>query len=146
MATGRRGVLHEFLPASEILRVAEAVLRVFQRFGDYQHKQRNRMKFMIRELGWTRWRAGVRTRAERLPSAGCSADARHRSTGDGTRDRPARWSRRRRSDDIASRVAAGRVSGPGIDAGVVLPVFQPAMTSTFAGEGRTSGRRSSPVM
>ena len=42
------GLLHEFLPASEIFRVAEAVLRVFQRFGDYQHKQRNRMKFMIK--------------------------------------------------------------------------------------------------
>src|SRR3954462_11110824 len=50
------GVLHEFLPASEIFRAAEAVLRVFARFGDYQHKQRNRMKFMIKALGWTRWR------------------------------------------------------------------------------------------
>src|SRR5213594_3306894 len=50
------GLLHEFLPASEILRVAEAVLRVFHRLGDYQHKQRNRMKFLIKELGWTRWR------------------------------------------------------------------------------------------
>src|SRR5205814_4550916 len=50
------GLLHQFLPASEILRVAEAVLRVFHRLGDYQHKQRNRMKFMIKELGWTRWR------------------------------------------------------------------------------------------
>src|SRR5262249_49400060 len=50
------GPLHEFLPASELLRVAEAILRVFKRFGDYEHKQRNRMKFMIRELGWTRWR------------------------------------------------------------------------------------------
>ena len=49
-------VIHEFLPASEIFRVAQAVLRVFHRFGDYKHKQRNRMKFMIRELGWTRWR------------------------------------------------------------------------------------------
>src|ERR1700675_4202882 len=49
-------LLHEFLPASRVFRVAEAVLRVFKRFGDYQHKQRNRMKFMIRELGWTRWR------------------------------------------------------------------------------------------
>ena len=49
-------MLHEFLPASEILRVAEAVLRVFARLGDYQHKQRNRMKFMIKTLGWTRWR------------------------------------------------------------------------------------------
>src|SRR5438309_1558227 len=50
------GLLHEFLPASELLRVAEAVLRVFHRLGDYQHKQRNRMKFLIRSLGWTRWR------------------------------------------------------------------------------------------
>src|SRR6266581_1357163 len=50
------GLLHEFLPASEVFRVAEAVLRVFKRFGDYQHRQRNRMKFMIRELGWMRWR------------------------------------------------------------------------------------------
>ena len=48
--------LHEFLPASEIFRVAEAVLAVFHRLGDYKHKQRNRMKFMIRELGWTRFR------------------------------------------------------------------------------------------
>src|SRR5437868_7324593 len=50
------GLLHEFLPASELFRVAEAVLRVFHRLGDYQHKQRNRMKFLIRSLGWRRWR------------------------------------------------------------------------------------------
>ena len=49
-------VLHECLPTSEIFRVSEAVLRVFHRLGDYQHKQRNRMKFMIREIGWTRFR------------------------------------------------------------------------------------------
>src|SRR5262245_12613374 len=49
-------VIHEFIPASELFRVAEAILRVFHRLGDYQHKQRNRMKFMIKELGWTRWR------------------------------------------------------------------------------------------
>src|SRR5262249_61891547 len=50
------GLLHEFLPASELLRVAEAVLRVFHRLGDYEHKQRNRLKFLIRSIGWTRWR------------------------------------------------------------------------------------------
>jgi sulfite reductase (NADPH) hemoprotein beta-component len=49
------GLLHEFIAASEIFRVAEAVLRVFARYGDYQHKQRNRMKFMIKTLGWARW-------------------------------------------------------------------------------------------
>src|SRR6185503_11406061 len=50
------GILHEFIPATDLLRVAEAVLRVFHRLGDYQHKQRNRMKFMIKALGWDRWR------------------------------------------------------------------------------------------
>ena len=29
---------------------------MFKRFGDYEHKQRNRMKFMIQSLGWARWR------------------------------------------------------------------------------------------
>jgi uroporphyrin-III C-methyltransferase/precorrin-2 dehydrogenase/sirohydrochlorin ferrochelatase len=64
-------VIHEFLPTSEIFRVAEAVLRVFHRYGDYEHKQRNRMKFMIKSLGWARWRdeydrelAGIRLRGE----------------------------------------------------------------------------------
>src|SRR5437762_5146526 len=55
MATSA-SLLHEFLPASEVFRVAEAVLRVFHRLGDYQHKQRNRMKFLIKALGWRRWR------------------------------------------------------------------------------------------
>ena len=50
------GLLHAFLLASELFRVAEAVLRVFHRLGDYEHKQRNRMKFLIRAIGWTRWR------------------------------------------------------------------------------------------
>ena len=49
--------LYEFLPAGEILEVAEAILRVFHRLGDYAHKQRNRMKFLIRDIGWEAWRA-----------------------------------------------------------------------------------------
>src|SRR5438552_1035590 len=48
--------LFEFLPAGEIFELAEAVLRVFHRLGDFKHKQRNRMKFLIKELGWERWR------------------------------------------------------------------------------------------
>ena len=50
-------LLYEFLPAGEIFNVAEAVLRVFHRFGDYEHRQRNRLKFLIRTLGWDGWRA-----------------------------------------------------------------------------------------
>jgi sulfite reductase beta subunit-like hemoprotein len=49
--------LYEFLPAGEILEVAEAVIRAFHRLGDYAHKQRNRMKFLIRDLGFEKWRS-----------------------------------------------------------------------------------------
>ena len=50
-------LLYEFLPADEIFNVAEAVVRVFHRCGDYEHRQRNRLKFLIRTLGWEGWRA-----------------------------------------------------------------------------------------
>src|SRR5204862_260398 len=47
--------LHEFIATGEIYDVADAVLRVFAQFGDYQHKQRNRLKFLIKSLGWERF-------------------------------------------------------------------------------------------
>jgi len=115
------GVLHEFLPASEILRVAEAVLRVFARFGDYQHKQRNRMKFMIKALGWTRWReeydrelAACRLRGE-VPTLEIDppdSEARPEWVKDSSPS----------VGHIASRVLVGRVNGPGITPAIV-PVF-----------------------
>ena len=49
-------LLFDFLPAGEVLNVAEAVLRVFHRLGDREHKNRNRMKFLLKELGWEKWR------------------------------------------------------------------------------------------
>ena len=49
--------LYDFLPAGEMLEAAEAILRVFHRLGDYKHKQKNRMKFLVRALGFTVWRA-----------------------------------------------------------------------------------------
>ena len=104
-------VLHEFLPASEIFRVAEAVLRVFHRLGDYKHKQRNRMKFMIRELGWTAVARGIRPRADRLPPERRGADARDRSAGRPSRSRTGRSRPRRRSATIAARVTRRRVKG-----------------------------------
>ena len=63
------GIIHEFVPAAAILRVAEAVLRVFKQYGDYEHKQRNRMKFMIKELGWDNWLVEYRRQF-----AACSAE------------------------------------------------------------------------
>jgi len=107
------GVIHEFLPASEIFRVAEAVLRVFHRLGDYEHKQRNRMKFLIRTLGWTRWReeydrelTACRLRGQ-VPTLDIDPPAME-STPDWVKDAPPPVG------DVAERVAAGRIMGPGL--------------------------------
>jgi len=120
--TTSAGLLHEFLPASEILRVAEAVLRVFKRLGDYEHKQRNRMKFMIKTLGWTRWReeydrelTACRLRGQ-VPTLEIDPPA-----GEG---RP-EWAKDPSPSvgHIASRVSEGTVKGPGLTPAIV-PVFQ----------------------
>jgi sulfite reductase (NADPH) hemoprotein beta-component len=115
------GLLHEFLPASEILRVAEAVLRVFHRLGDYQHKQRNRMKFLIKTLGWTRWReeydrelTACRLRGQ-VPTLDVDPPV-SESRPDWVKDSSPSVGH------IASRVSAGHVIGPGLTP-TVLPIF-----------------------
>lgn len=55
--TTAAAVLFDFLPVEDTLVVAEAVIRVFHERGDYQHKQRNRMKFLIKAMGWNAFKA-----------------------------------------------------------------------------------------
>ena len=114
-------VIHEFLPTSEIFRVAEAILRVFHRYGDYQHKQRNRMKFMIKSLGWARWRdeydrelAGIRLRGE-VPTLEIDTPADEAMPSVPRSESPS-------TVEITARVTSGRVKGPGITP-VVIPVL-----------------------
>jgi len=120
-------VLHAFLPASEIFRVAEAVLRVFARLGDYQHKQRNRMKFLIKTLGWTRWReeydreltaCRLRGQVPTLEIDPPVAESKPEWVKDSSPS----------VGHIASRVAGGRVTGPGITP-TIVPVYQPGDTA-----------------
>ncbi len=63
-------LLYEFLPAGDVLDLSEAILRVFHRLGDYQHKQRNRMKFLVKSLGWDRFRAEIEDELRRVRAAG----------------------------------------------------------------------------
>jgi len=117
------GLLHDFLPASEILRVAEALLRVFRQFGDYQHKQRNRMKFMIKTLGWERFVAEY----QRELAAARADEAVPLLTIDPPADESKPdWERGQAPTPgmIGSRVSAAPSLGPGITP-VVLPVYQP---------------------
>jgi sulfite reductase beta subunit-like hemoprotein len=67
-------LLYEFLPATDVLEVAEAIVRVFHRLGDYEHKQRNRLKFLVRALGFARFRDAIEAERAALRS------------GDGARD------------------------------------------------------------
>jgi sulfite reductase (NADPH) hemoprotein beta-component len=63
-------LLYDFLPVEEMLDVAEAVIRVFHRYGDRKHMQRNRMKFLIKSLGWDEWRARFETALEEFRAEG----------------------------------------------------------------------------
>src|SRR5688500_4561673 len=63
-------VLHEFVPVEEMLNVAESVIRVFHRCGDYKHPQRNRMKFTVKALGWDAFRARVEEALEEFRREG----------------------------------------------------------------------------
>jgi len=120
MATSA-SVLHQFLPASEVFRVAEAVLRVFHRLGDYEHKQRNRMKFLIKTLGWRRWREEYdrELTACRLSGVVPALDI----------DPPSSEAAEHRVGappsiaDIAADVVAGRIDGPGLTPAVV-PLYR----------------------
>ncbi|HEY5617925.1 MAG TPA: nitrite/sulfite reductase [Vicinamibacterales bacterium] len=63
-------LLYDFLPAEDMLDVAEAIVRVFHRFGDRKHMQRNRMKFLIKSLGWDEYRARFEKTLEEFRAEG----------------------------------------------------------------------------
>jgi sulfite reductase (NADPH) hemoprotein beta-component len=63
-------LLYDFLPTEEIQNVAEAVVRVFQKYGDYEHRQRNRLKFVVKQLGWEAFRARVMEELEAFVATG----------------------------------------------------------------------------
>jgi sulfite reductase (ferredoxin) len=49
--------LHEFVPAAEIGRVGEAIVRLFHAMGNRQNKARARLKYVLRKLGEPAFRA-----------------------------------------------------------------------------------------
>ena len=107
-------LLHEFLPVDEMFDCAEAIIRVFHRLGDYKHKQKNRLKFLVKfaRLGWFRHRIRARARrARRRPCARC------RSIPSGRRSRkrrPGRSAARWRSTRLPPALSPTAVIGPGI--------------------------------
>jgi sulfite reductase (NADPH) hemoprotein beta-component len=107
-------VLFDFLPAGELLNVAEAVIRVFHARGDYQHKHRNRMKFLIKSMGWDPFRAACNDALAAVRADG-GRELRFDSEPDAAEAAP-EWRRSRPPavDEIARRVAGAVLKGPGI--------------------------------
>lgn len=107
-------VLFEFLPVEDMLNVAEAVLRVFHARGDYQHKQRNRMKFLIKLMGWDAFRAAFDDALRDVRAEGGRPLA-FDALPAGEESEPS-WPRAAAPAiaEIVRRVAAATVKGPGI--------------------------------
>jgi sulfite reductase (NADPH) hemoprotein beta-component len=117
--------LYAFLPVEEMFNVGEAIVRVFHKLGDYKHKARNRMKFLIKSLGWERWRQEFEQALADVEAEGgvplpFQSDTVLEERAPGW-DRPAPPS----LDSVATRVTTGEVRGPGLH-----PEPQPAIGHT----------------
>ncbi len=104
-------VLYDFLPADQILNVAETVLRVFHAHGNRQSKANARMKYLIRKVGFDAWKKLFDEELKRV-----LADGGSRLPFD-PQDPPAeeepRWDRAAPPSEaeVARRVAAAQVKG-----------------------------------
>jgi sulfite reductase beta subunit-like hemoprotein len=65
--------LFEFLPAGDILGVTEAILRVFDAHGDRVHRHKNRLRYLIKTMGWEVWRELFYEELSRARDAGLPA-------------------------------------------------------------------------
>ena len=106
--------LHEFLPVSDMFASAEAIVRVFHRLGDYKNKHKNRMKFLIKALGWEGFRteyenALAEVLAEGVPPLPFDPEAPPVEVAPD-------WARAQAPtpESLAARVEAQTTSGPGI--------------------------------
>jgi sulfite reductase (NADPH) hemoprotein beta-component len=131
-------LLHEFLPVDDMFDCAEAIIRVFHRLGDYKHKQKNRLKFLVRQLGWDGFVKEYET--ERANLAGAHAPLPFDPDRPAVEEAPT-WPERRALalEDIASRAVTTAVIGPGI-----VPKVEPVLavhSRDFVEWSRTNVRR-----
>jgi sulfite reductase (NADPH) hemoprotein beta-component len=107
-------VLREFVPAAEMFQVAEAVIRVFHRHGDHANKHRNRMKFLIRSLGWDGWREAFDRAVDEVRADGGATLP--FDPDDPPVEHAPTWIRPSppAARDVAARVFAETLRGPGI--------------------------------
>jgi sulfite reductase (NADPH) hemoprotein beta-component len=116
-------LLHECLPVADMLTAAEAVLRVFAKHGDYQHKHRNRLKFLIKSLGWDGFRAAYDEEYRGVAESG-GIPLPFDPANPPVETAPA-WTRADAPSAavVAERAASSKTKGPG-----VVPQVRPRLT------------------
>ena len=62
-------LLDEFVPEHELLRVSEAVIRIFDRMGNRKNRNKARIKFVVKNLGIEEFRRVVKEEIAALPPA-----------------------------------------------------------------------------
>ncbi|BDG01172.1 nitrite/sulfite reductase [Anaeromyxobacter oryzae] len=112
-------VLVDFLPAADVLALAEAVVRIFHARGDRVNKARNRLKFLVRDLGEAAFRELVQAELIRVQAEGAP-----RLPFDPERPPEERAPALARPQapapaEIARRVTAAPARGPGLPPEVV---------------------------
>ena len=106
-------VLYDFLPVEEMLSVAEAIVRVFHGLGDYKHKHKNRMKFLMKQLGWEKWRAAFEQALADVKAEG-GVPLPYDPSLLPDEEPPAARAAAPAIDEIIRRVSSGATTGPGI--------------------------------
>jgi sulfite reductase beta subunit-like hemoprotein len=131
-------LVHDFLPAGQILNVVEAVVRLFHAHGNRRSKSNARMKYLIRKIGWEAWK---RLYDEQLEAVRAEGKARlpfdpHNPPFEG----PPSWERPQAPDEVevGRRATAAGVQGPGIVSEVVVPTPQSSSTAEFVHFCRTN--------
>jgi sulfite reductase (NADPH) hemoprotein beta-component len=105
--------LFDFLPATNVLALAEALVRLFHARGDRVNKQRNRLKFLVRELGFDAFRKLVDEELRRVRATGVPVLPFEPSAA--PEEAPPAHARPPAPDprEVAARVAAASLRGPG---------------------------------
>jgi sulfite reductase beta subunit-like hemoprotein len=137
-------LLADFLPAGDVLTLAEAIVRVFHARGDRANKHRNRLKFLVRDLGFDAFRALVheelaRIHAEGAPRLPFDPERPPREEPPAAARPPAPA-----PAEIAARVAAAPPRGPGEPPPVTIelepgPAALPAFLRTNVRSQRQPG-------
>lgn len=108
--TGRE--LFAALPAGQIFGVAEAVIRVFHARGDREHRHKNRLKFLVKQLGWDVFADEVRDIFSQLPVAPLPFDP--ESPPSNEELPPPTYADVPETDTMRALTAEDRTHGPGI--------------------------------